>query len=116
EREIAFTLLPPTAPTMRVMADGWALRRIIDNLIANGIKFTDPGGSVEVVAQCAPTGIAAVVRDTGPGMPPHVLEQLGEPFYQADSGMARRFEGMGTGLALSLRLADTMGAALHFDS
>jgi signal transduction histidine kinase len=57
-----------------------------------------------------------VVKDTGAGMPVHVLEQIGDPFYQAESGAARRFEGMGTGLALSLRLADAMSAALHFDS
>jgi signal transduction histidine kinase len=45
-----------------------------------------------------------------------VLEQIGEPFFQADPGVSRRYEGMGTGLALSRRLADAMGARLHFES
>jgi signal transduction histidine kinase len=116
ERQIALTMAPPEANVMRVVADGWALRRIIDNLIANGIKFTEPGGTVEVSACRAPNGVAATVRDTGPGMPPQVLAQLGEPFFQADIGTARRFEGMGAGLALSLRLANAMGGVLHFDS
>jgi signal transduction histidine kinase len=116
ERQIALTLVPSQDNRQRVLADGWALRRIIDNLIANGIKFTEPGGSVEVSMRQTTSGIAVEVRDTGPGMPPHVLEQLGEPFFQADAGTARRFEGMGTGLALSLRLADAMGTAVHFDS
>ena len=98
------------------MADGWALRRITDNLIANGIKFTNAGGSVEVSARPGELGAIVTVRDTGPGMSPDVLEQIGVPFYQADTGISRRFEGMGAGLALSLRLADGMGAALHFDS
>ncbi|MEJ0016115.1 MAG: HAMP domain-containing sensor histidine kinase [Acetobacteraceae bacterium] len=115
ERHITVSLGVMGADT-RVLADGWALRRIIDNLIANGIKFSEPGGIVEVSARLTTGGIAAIVRDTGPGMPARVLEQLGEPFFQADSGIARRFEGMGTGLALSLRLADAMGAALLFDS
>ena len=64
----------------------------------------------------APCVVVVAVRDTGAGMPPEVLEQIGKQFYQADSGTARRYEGMGTGLALSLRLADAMGAAMHFDS
>lgn len=116
ERQITLSNVPPDTALPLALADGWALRRIIDNLIANGIKFTEPGGSVEVSAHTARDGIAATVKDTGPGMPPDVLRQLGEPFFQADTGTARRFEGMGTGLALSLRLADAMEAALHFDS
>ena len=116
DKDVALTLAPPELALPRVMADGWALRRITDNLIANGIKFTNAGGSVEVSARPGELGAIVTVRDTGAGMPPAVLEQIGVPFYQADSGIARRFEGMGAGLALSLRLADAMGAALHFDS
>jgi len=116
DKEIALTLAPPGLAPPRVMADGWALRRIADNLIANGIKFTNACGSVEVSARAGELGAIVTVRDTGAGMSPDVLEQIGMPFYQADSGISRRFEGMGAGLALSLRLADSMGAALHFDS
>lgn len=116
DRQVSLTLTIPDGSLPRVMADGWALRRILDNLIANGIKFTEPGGSVEISARMEADGGLVIVQDTGAGMPPDVLEQLGAPFYQADSGSSRRFEGMGAGLALSLRLADAMGAALHFDS
>jgi signal transduction histidine kinase len=116
DRQIVLTLAPPAGNPPRVMADGWALRRIMDNLIANGIKFTEPGGSVEVALRPEDGGTLVIVRDTGAGMPPDVLEQIGAPFYQADTGTSRRFEGMGAGLALSLRLADAMGAALYFDS
>jgi signal transduction histidine kinase len=116
ERQVTLSLLSPDETLPPVMADGWALRRIVDNLVANGIKFTEPGGSVEVSAGRASGGIAATIKDTGAGMSPEVLRQIGEPFFQADTGIARRFEGMGTGLALSLRLAAIMGAKLSFDS
>jgi signal transduction histidine kinase len=116
DRSVAFTLVIPDGHLPQVLADGWALSRIVDNLIANGIKFTEAGGSVEVSAGRVPEGIAAVVKDTGTGMDPEVLRQIGEPFYQADTGAARRFEGMGTGLALSLRLAEAIGARLSFNS
>lgn len=116
DKQISLTLAMPDGNAPRVLADGWALRRIVDNLIANGIKFTEPGGTVEITVGSDGDGGLVTVHDTGKGMPPSVLEQLGSPFFQADSGPSRRFEGMGAGLALSLRLADAMGAALHFDS
>jgi signal transduction histidine kinase len=116
EKSIALSVLTPDGGWPPIVADRWALHRIVDNLVANGVKFTEPGGLVEVSAHGTPDGIAVTVRDSGAGMPPDVLKQIGEPFFQADSGVARRFEGMGTGLALSLRLADAMGAALHLDS
>lgn len=116
DKQVALNLVPTDPAMPRVMADGWALRRITDNLIGNGIKFTDAGGTVEVSAHQGPEGVVVAVRDTGAGMPPDVLEQIGKQFYQADTGISRRYEGMGTGLALSLRLADAMGAAVLFDS
>ena len=116
EKRIALAIAEPDAEPPLVTADPWALRRILDNLISNAIKFTEAGGAVEISARRTDDGVIAVVKDTGAGMPVHVLEQIGDPFYQAESGAARRFEGMGTGLALSLRLADAMSAALHFDS
>jgi signal transduction histidine kinase len=116
DKRIALTLARMEGGFPRVLADGWALRRIMDNLIANGIKFTEPGGSVEIALRPEDDGTLVTVRDTGAGMPPDVLRQIGSPFYQADTGTSRRFEGMGAGLALSLRLAKAMGAGLHFDS
>ena len=77
DKEIALTLAPPELALPRVMADGWALRRITDNLIANGIKFTHAGGSVEVSARPGELGAIVTVRDSGTGMPPDVLEQIG---------------------------------------
>jgi signal transduction histidine kinase len=116
DKDVGLRLTPVGAEMPRVLADGWALRRIIDNLVSNGIKFTEAGGTVDVSTRRGPEGVAVAVRDTGAGMAPEVLEQLGRQFYQADSGISRRHEGMGTGLALSMRLADAMGAVLHFDS
>lgn len=116
DKQITLTLALGDEAMPRVMADGWALRRITDNLIGNGVKFTEAGGTVEVSARQGLEGVVVAVRDTGAGMPPDVLEQIGKQFYQADTGISRRYEGMGAGLALSLRLADAMGAAVHFDS
>lgn len=104
------------APRLTVTTDLAALRRILDNLLANAIKFTRPGGSIDVFANAGPDGVTATVRDSGIGMPQEVLDQLGVPFFQGDGGTTRRFEGMGAGLALSLRLTASVGATLSFES
>ena len=115
EQQISLTCA--TDPTRLVVTtDPAALRRILDNLLANAIKFTRPGGSITLSLDSAPNGVGVIVRDTGIGMPKDVLDRLGAPFFQGDGGTARRFEGMGTGLALSLRLASAMGARLTFES
>jgi signal transduction histidine kinase len=104
------------ADTPPAIGDAWATRRIADNLIGNAVKFTPPGGSVRVATEAAEGRVCAVVTDTGGGMPPEVLDQLGEPFFQARAGLDRPHEGLGTGLALCRKLAEAMGARLEFAS
>ena len=99
-----------------LIGDAWAARRIVENILDNAVKFTPPGGSVRVSVAPYDDAVAVTVTDTGEGMPHDVLSLIGRPFFQADSGASRRFEGMGTGLALSRRLADAIGADLCFES
>lgn len=56
DKEISLILAPIVPPPPRVLADGWALRRIIDNLVGNGIKFTEEGGTVEASLRQSPEG------------------------------------------------------------
>lgn len=97
-------------------ADAWAVRRIVENLLGNAIKFSNSGGAVEITVEPGRNLVAVIVHDQGRGIAPDVLLRLGEPFFQGDAGASRNFEGMGTGLALSLRLATAMHGRLVFDS
>lgn len=115
--EQSITLLPEfDANWLAAVGDAWAVRRIVDNLLGNAVKFTPPGGQVRIGTEIADGRVVVVVQDTGRGMSAEVLRQLGEPFFQAESGFNRPFQGLGTGLALSRRLADAMGATLTFVS
>jgi signal transduction histidine kinase len=114
ERSVA--LLPAFPEQLpAVCADEWALRRILDNLLDNAIKFSGQHGVVEISAESAPDAVIVCIRDNGIGMAPHMVQQLGEPFFRAGGG-AHQFEGTGTGLALSRRLAAAMEARVEFDS
>jgi signal transduction histidine kinase len=107
--DIAEELLPLTG-------DSWAARRIVENLLDNAVKFTPPGGSVKVAVAPLDGAVAVTVTDTGDGMPDDVLSLVGRPFSEADTSTPGQFEGMGAGLALTRRLADAIGAELHFES
>ena len=113
ERQISVALDVPTTP-LTARADPWAVRRILDNLIANAVKFSPAGGTIELLTEGAPGGVAILVRDAGIGMSADILRRLGDPFLQDEAGA--RLGGTGTGLALCRRLANAMGAELAFDS
>ena len=103
-----------------VIADGQRLKQVILNLVGNAIKFTESGEVVlRVASQPDANGSAEVifeVHDSGIGMKPEVLDELFEPFFQADGAPNRRRGGTGLGLAISQRIAGAMGGKISVDS
>ena len=99
-------------PELEVRADAEKLRQIVVNLMSNAVKFTDPGGSVEVSCARDGAGVAVRVRDTGIGIPADKLEAVFDPFVQVRADLARPHEGTGLGLAISRDLARGMGGDL----
>jgi signal transduction histidine kinase len=89
-------------PQHSLFIDGAPLqiRRLLDNLINNALKFTPEGGEIKV--RLDQQGDSAVLRvcDTGIGVPEEKLEQIFERFYQVDGSSKRRYGGVGLGLAL----------------
>ena len=100
-----------------VEGDITKVRQIIINLVSNAIKFTPAGGRVTITIDTVGLDTARlVVRDTGIGMSADDLEIAMQPFGQADSGMARRFEGSGLGVPIVHLLTDLHKGAFHIHS
>lgn len=93
--------------------DPWAIRRIVENLLSNAVRYSPPGSVVELATEASSKAVSVIIRDTGNGIPEGVLRRLAEPFMPTDRGLV---PGTGTGLALSRGLAMAMGAELLFDS
>jgi signal transduction histidine kinase len=87
-----------------VRADRVRLRQVLYNLISNAVKFTDRGGSVEIVAQDDGEQIAIQVKDTGIGIATEDLSRLFQAFEQLQQPSGDRPPGTGLGLALTRRL------------
>ena len=104
------------APAPRVLSDGDRLRRILEHLVDNALKYTPDGGRVTV--RLAPEGEGALVsvEDTGPGISPEHLPRLFERFYRVDTARSRELGGTGLGLSIVKHLADSMGASVKVAS
>jgi len=107
---LALELTLPAGPVW-VEGDPTRLAQALGNLLSNAGKFTDPGGRVEVALSVGSGGDSAevVVRDTGIGMEPSMMERLFEAFSQADRTLDRSRGGLGLGLALVKGLMDMHG-------
>jgi len=102
--------LPP------VFADPVYLEQVMDNLLDNAVKFSPGGGDVWITAY--PNGCEArlVVVDRGIGIAAEDLKHLFERFYQVDGGSARRFGGLGIGLALCKLIVEAHGGRIWAES
>jgi PAS domain S-box-containing protein len=100
--------LPPHDPVRPcyVRGDGARVRQVLWNLIKNAVKFTPADGEVTVTIQPDDDSgrVALAVKDTGVGIPAHLIERIFLPFEQGDPAIAGRSGGLGLGLAISKAL------------
>ncbi|RYZ05281.1 MAG: HAMP domain-containing histidine kinase [Myxococcales bacterium] len=95
----------PQAP--EVEADPTLLRRVLDNLLDNAAKFSEPETPITLSAVAAPEGALLLeVHDQGIGIDSAELERIFEPFYRTDRSRARATGGVGLGLALARRIVE----------
>src|SRR5687767_3764427 len=109
------------------LGDDQRVQQVLVNLLSNAVKFTPPDGRVTVRCGYANPPFAAAaskragwayfaVEDTGPGIPPQLLQRIFHPFVQAEAGYKRAHTGAGLGLTISRRLARLMGGDLTVES
>ena len=96
-----------------VSIDASRVRRILDVLISNAIKFSERGRVSIEVKRFGSGELIIDVSDSGPGVPDALRDRLFQPFQQADEEVARLHGGTGLGLALARMLAEGMGARLE---
>ncbi len=104
---------------LRVLADGPAIRKVLANLLHNAIKFTEPGGSVEVRARVSGDNVEFAVKDTGCGISPQDLPRIFERFYKADRARVRgpgEVRGTGLGLAIAKHVVEAHGGQIRAES
>ena len=88
--------------------------RIVGNLLENALRYTPPGGSVELGVRRDGDALVFTVADRGPGIPPAEVERIFQPFYRhADT--APDVGRAGLGLSIARRLAEIQQGSLHYE-
>lgn len=108
------TLVPNNLP--EAVADPRACRQILINLISNALKFSDSGDKVTVGVRLEGSNLAYFVRDEGIGISKADLARIGQPFFQADSALDRRYEGTGLGVSVVKGLTELHKGHVNFES
>jgi len=101
---------------LRVFAEEDALEHILDNLLDNALKYTEPGGSVTLLARHNAELAYLEVKDTGIGIPQQHLPRIFERFYRVDRHRSREVGGTGLGLAIVKHLVQAIGGSIHVNS
>ena len=110
-------LRPPFPATIK--SDPTRIKQFIINLVGNAVKFTKHGS---VTINCwtqtrqDQIWISVQVQDTGIGIPEDRLNNIFDPFSQADSSTTRNFGGTGLGLSISSRIAESLGGKISVES
>jgi signal transduction histidine kinase len=89
---------------------------VIEKLLDNAQKFSEPGSRVTLGATTDEGAVLVTVADHGPGIPADMLERVFEPFVQLDSSLSRPAGGLGTGLFLVRSIGMALGASVTVDS
>ena len=102
--------------SMVARADSIKLRQILLNVLGNAIKFTPPGGRIELSARQSGERISICVSDTGIGISAEKIDLVFDPFFQGQSGTTREYPGVGLGLSIARDFARAMGGDIHVQS
>ena len=88
------------------------IEQILHNLIQNAIRFTPPGGVVQITLQTGQSWVTITVHDSGPGIPPESMPFVFERFYRADPARDRTEGTTGLGLSIARKLAEVHHGSL----
>jgi heavy metal sensor kinase len=99
-----------------IQGDYARLRRLLLNLVDNGIKYTPPGGRVTLSLQHRGAWVLLHVSDTGPGLSAAERERIFQRFYRTDAARAQGQRGAGLGLCIAQSIAEAHGGGIDIDS
>ena len=103
--------------SVSLKCDRERLRQALFQLASNAVKFTEEGGSVRISSTTVPSGgVTISIADSGIGISPDDLPRIVEPFEQADSSLARNYEGLGLGIPLARAFVRLHGGDIAIES
>jgi PAS domain S-box-containing protein len=106
--------VPEDAARYQVWVDTERVIQVCTNLLGNALKFSPPGGRVQIAFEELAEHVRVSVSDSGPGVPADFRARLFDKFAQADTSDARRRGGSGLGLSIARALVKNMGGEIAY--
>ena len=122
EKNIDFNFRVHRMEKEYLYADQLRLNQIYINILSNSVKYTEPGGSVNVDIIEDESPLLGCVRltyrvsDTGIGMSPEFMERMFQPFSRQTDSRVNSIQGTGLGLAITKKMVDLMGGTIDCQS
>ena len=114
-RDIEISATFPGVPLV-VEGDDADLERVFINLISNAVKFTEPGGRIDVAVKVDDARVTVCVTDNGIGIASSDINRIFDRFQQVENSTSRRYQGLGLGLALVKELVSRHGGSIEVES
>jgi two-component system sensor histidine kinase SenX3 len=116
-RDIGLTnVVSPEVTGVVVQGDRRQLTSAVGNLVENAVKYSEPGGRVEVRTDLTDGAVEIVVVDEGVGIPQRDLDRIFERFYRVDRARSRETGGSGLGLSIVRHVATNHGGEVRVES
>ncbi len=107
-------IIPPAIPL--VTMDAKRIGQVISNLLTNSLRYTPPGGNMEIGLEKNGSLVRIWVKDTGPGIPQEALTRIFNRFYRVDKSRSRISGGTGLGLAIAKHFVEAHGGTIQAES
>jgi signal transduction histidine kinase len=99
-----------------ILADPDRMAQVLDNLLANALRYTPENGRIHLSATQTPTSVQLKVQDSGPGMSETELAHVFDRFYRADKSRQRHEGGSGLGLAIAKSIVESHNGRIWAES
>jgi PAS domain S-box-containing protein len=104
----------PSLPMLH--GDAHRIGQVIDNLVSNALKFTPPGGTIELTAARSDGGVVIAVTDSGVGISSDDLRRLFDRFFRTESAQRNAIPGIGLGLAIARAIVEAHEGTITVES
>ncbi|MFZ5815140.1 MAG: ATP-binding protein [Bacillota bacterium] len=109
EHDLQLSLAPDMPP---LRGDAGRLEQVLDNLLANAARYSDPGRSIRLETVVRDHALRTSVCDEGIGIPPDELEKVFDRFYRGEAPSIRKLRGTGLGLAICRGIVESHGGRI----
>jgi len=106
DRDIELMATLPGEGTLSLNADPNRLQQLFTNLLENSLRYTDPGGRVEVIMHREDSDLKVTIQDSAPGVPEEALPKLFARLYRVEASRNRDKGGSGLGLAICWNIVE----------